>query len=93
MIQQSQAAAAVAVEETKAARGSGKPSLPAPIIQDTPKGHKTKSKNKDNVIGRGKESEWPCCSHDDILLIEMAGNVAKDDFFDMIRSGGVVSKA
>ncbi|KZP16826.1 hypothetical protein FIBSPDRAFT_831320 [Athelia psychrophila] len=75
-IQQSQASTAVAVEETKAGRGSGKPSLPAPSIDDTPKGHKAKSKNKDNIIGRGKES-----------------NVAKDDFFDMIRSGGVVSKA
>lgn len=57
-IQQSQAAAVVAVEETKAKRGSGKPSLPAPSIDDAPKGKKGKSKHKDNVIGRGKECEF-----------------------------------
>ncbi|KAG6828708.1 hypothetical protein H0H92_007016 [Tricholoma furcatifolium] len=74
VIQQSQAAATAAAEETKAARGSGKPTLPAPVI-----GNKTqskKAKDKDNIIGRGKESA-----------------VEKDDFFDMIRSGGIVSKA
>lgn len=56
-IQQSQAAASVAVEETKASRGSGKPLLPAPSIDKGAKG-KGKGKNKDNVIGRGKESEY-----------------------------------
>jgi hypothetical protein len=54
-IQQSQAAASVAVEETKASRGSGKPSLAAPSIDKNAKG---KGKNKDNIVGRGKESEW-----------------------------------
>ncbi|KAJ7706267.1 Rrp15p-domain-containing protein [Mycena rosella] len=72
VIQQSQASASVAAEETKAARGSGKPTLPAPMIES-----KTKGKGKkDNVLGRAKEAA-----------------VEKDDFFDMIRSGGIVSKA
>jgi hypothetical protein len=56
-IQQSQQAAAQATEETKAARGSGKPSLPAPTVVD-PKAKGKKGKHKDNLIGRGKESEW-----------------------------------
>ncbi|KAF5312680.1 hypothetical protein D9619_003456 [Psilocybe cf. subviscida] len=74
VIQQSQASAATATEEAKANRGTGKPSLPAPVIEPT-KG-KNKGKSKDNIIGRGKES-----------------TVDKDDFFNMIKSGGVVSKA
>ncbi|KAF5384960.1 hypothetical protein D9615_001443 [Tricholomella constricta] len=73
-IQQSQASAVAAAVETKAARGSGKPSLPAPVISSRTQGKK--AKDKDNIIGRGKESA-----------------VDKDDFFDMIRSGGIVSKA
>ncbi|PPQ92688.1 hypothetical protein CVT25_013995 [Psilocybe cyanescens] len=73
VIQQSQASATAATEDAKASRGSGKPILPAPVIEI--KG-KNKGKNKDNIIGRGKES-----------------TVDKDDFFNMIRSGGVVSKA
>lgn len=52
-IQQSQAAATVAAEETKASRGSGKPSLPAP---STDKG-KGRGKSKDNPIGRSSASE------------------------------------
>ncbi|KAJ6575025.1 Rrp15p-domain-containing protein [Mycena capillaripes] len=72
VIQQSQASATVAAEETKAARGSGKPTLPAPVMSDA----KTKKgKKKDNVLGRAKEAA-----------------VEKDEFFDMIRSGGIVSK-
>lgn len=55
-IQQSQTAATVAVQEAKASRGSGKPSLPAPSLDKGLKG-KGKGKNKDNVIGRGKESQ------------------------------------
>jgi len=74
-IQQSQASASVAVEDAKASRGSGKPSLPTPSLDKGAKG-KGKGKTQDNVIGRGKES-----------------NVQKDEFFDMIRSGGIVSKA
>ncbi|KAG6862397.1 hypothetical protein C0995_011837 [Termitomyces sp. Mi166 len=72
-IQQSQAAATAAAEESKAARGTGKPTLPAPVINN--KIQSKKAKNKDNIIGRGKE-----------------GVVGKEDFFDMIRSGGIVSK-
>ncbi|KAF9481034.1 hypothetical protein BDN70DRAFT_876917 [Pholiota conissans] len=74
VIQQSQASATAATEELKASRGTGKPTLPAPITEA--KSGKSKGKNKDNIIGRGKES-----------------TVDKDDFFNMIRSGGVVSKA
>jgi len=71
-IQQSQASVATAEQEAKAARGSGKPSLPAPHIE-TKQGKK--ARDKDNILGRGKES-----------------TLGKDDFFDMIRSGGIVSK-
>ncbi|GLB36058.1 putative rrp15p [Lyophyllum shimeji] len=73
-IQQSQASASAAAEEKKAARGSGKPTLPAPVISSKKPGKKAKA--KDNIVGRGQESA-----------------VDKDDFFDMIRSGGIVSKA
>ncbi|KAF8078718.1 Rrp15p-domain-containing protein [Lyophyllum atratum] len=75
VIRQSQASASAAAEETKAARGSGKPTLPAPLMSSS-KSQGKKAKDKDNIIGRGKESA-----------------VDKDDFFDMIRSGGIVSKA
>ncbi|KAG6884197.1 hypothetical protein C0992_006779 [Termitomyces sp. T32_za158] len=74
VIQQSQAAATAATEESKATRGTGKPTLPAPVINDKAQKNK-KAKNKDNIIGRGKETA-----------------VEKEDFFDMIRSGGIVSK-
>ncbi|RDB28562.1 hypothetical protein Hypma_015610 [Hypsizygus marmoreus] len=73
-IQQSQTTAAVVAEEAKATRGTGRPTLPAPAAEKKTKG-KVKAKDKDNLIGRGKESA-----------------VDKDDFFDMIRSGGIVSK-
>ncbi|KIK70897.1 hypothetical protein GYMLUDRAFT_32972 [Collybiopsis luxurians FD-317 M1] len=75
LVQQAQNQAAVDEEEKKAARGSGKPSLPAPMIVDDSKSSK-KGKKKDNILGRGKE-----------------GAMDKDDFFEMIRSGAVVSKA
>ncbi|KAJ7786225.1 CTLH/CRA C-terminal to lish motif domain-containing protein [Mycena metata] len=74
VIQQSQASASVAAEETKAARGSGKPTLPAPVIADAKS--KKGAKKKDNVLGRAKEAA-----------------VEKDDFFDMIRSGGIATPA
>ncbi|KAK0232976.1 Rrp15p-domain-containing protein [Armillaria fumosa] len=73
VIQQAQADANNVQQEKKAARGRGKPSLPAPA---TDKSKSSKGKNRDNLIGRGKEAA-----------------VEKDDFFDMIRSGGLVSKA
>lgn len=53
VIQQTQASATAASEDLKAQRGTGKPTLPAPAIES--KG-KNKGKNKDNIIGRGKES-------------------------------------
>ncbi|KAI0931857.1 hypothetical protein AcV5_004758 [Taiwanofungus camphoratus] len=55
VIQQSQAASSAVAEELKAHRGSGKPTLPAPTI-----GHKSKNnrkgKQKDSLIGQGKEA-------------------------------------
>lgn len=56
VIQQAQASATVAAEETKAARGSGKPTLPAPTADSKGKGN-AKGKNTGNIIGRGKEGE------------------------------------
>lgn len=73
-IQQSQTAAALAEAEALEARGTGKPALPAPTLDNRDKG-KRKNKQKDSLIGRGKES-----------------TVDKDSFFDLIRSGGLVSK-
>ncbi|KAG0708780.1 hypothetical protein DFH29DRAFT_978975 [Suillus ampliporus] len=73
-IQQSQAAAGVAAEQSKGLRGTGKPTLPAPLLDKKPKG-KQKAKDKDNIIGRGNPA-----------------TIGKVDFFDMIRSGGIVSK-
>ncbi|KAG1825849.1 CTLH/CRA C-terminal to lish motif domain-containing protein [Suillus subaureus] len=74
-IQQSQVAAGVAAEQSKGLRGTGKPALPAPLLDKKPKG-KQKAKHKDNIIGRGNPA-----------------TIGKDDFFDMIRSGGIVSKS
>lgn len=52
VIQQSQTAAVTVQEEKRANRGSGKPSLHAPVLE----GKKSKKKkDKDNIIGRGKE--------------------------------------
>ncbi|KAG6841910.1 hypothetical protein C0991_005090 [Blastosporella zonata] len=92
VIQQSQASATAAAEETKAARGSGKPSLPAPVMNSKTQGKKA----KDNIIGRGKESASLIFSEVVVALmpyLPQLGAVEKDDFFDMIRSGGIVSKA
>ncbi|KAI0257469.1 Rrp15p-domain-containing protein [Lactifluus subvellereus] len=72
-IQQSQTRAAAAEQELKDARGSGKPTLPAPSFEK--KSKTRKGKNKDNPLGRGKES------------------LDKDNFMEMIRSGGIVSKS
>ncbi|KAF9496116.1 hypothetical protein BDN71DRAFT_1352279, partial [Pleurotus eryngii] len=65
LIQQSQASATAAIEKSKAQRGSGKPTLPAPAAD-------TKRKSRGTDAGRRV--------------------AVKDDFFDMIRSGGLVSK-
>lgn len=52
-IAESQSAIVTAAEETKKSRGSGKPLLPAPSFE---KGSsKKKGKQKDNLLGRGKE--------------------------------------
>jgi len=53
VIQQSQASATVAEKEIKDARGSGKPTLPAPSFDK--RSRTRKGKNKDNPLGRGKE--------------------------------------
>lgn len=53
VIQQSQASATAATEQVKANRGTGKPTLPAPVEESRGK----KGKKKDNIIGRGKESK------------------------------------
>lgn len=53
-IQQSQMAAAAEEAEALGARGTGKPTLPAPTLDNHGKG-KRKNKQKDNLIGRGKE--------------------------------------
>ncbi|KZT30652.1 hypothetical protein NEOLEDRAFT_1054342 [Neolentinus lepideus HHB14362 ss-1] len=68
-MQQTQTASAVAVEEAKANRGTGKPTLLAPDYSK-----KSKSKNK-------KKSEIASTALD------------KDNFLDIIRSGGLVSKS
>jgi len=53
VIAESQSATATVAEETKKSRGSGKPSLAAPSFE---KGNpKKKGKQKDNLLGRGKE--------------------------------------
>ncbi|KAL1709010.1 Rrp15p-domain-containing protein [Schizophyllum commune] len=74
-IQQAQAQSEAVTEQKKAQRGTGKQTLAAPAEPIPAKG-KTKAKNKDNIIGRGKDAA-----------------VEKDKFFDLIRSGGTVSKA
>jgi hypothetical protein len=90
-IQQAQAAASEATEESKAQRGSGKPSLPAPSIDA--KAQRKKGKQKDNIIGRGKESKINVLSSHGLVVDVPTANIDKDGFLDMIRSGGIVSKA
>lgn len=52
-IAESQSIVAKATEGAKKSRGTGKPSLPAPSFE---KGSsKKKGKQKDNLLGRGKE--------------------------------------
>ncbi|EPQ60577.1 hypothetical protein GLOTRDRAFT_113176 [Gloeophyllum trabeum ATCC 11539] len=74
-IQQTQAASAVAAEQAKANRGTGKPTLPAPDFSKKSKG-KHKTKNEVSSHSGGKEA-----------------TLDKDNFLDIIRSGGLVSKA
>lgn len=93
MIQQSQAASTAAAEEVKTQRGSGKPTLPAPVISKSKTAKK--GKQKDNTIGRGKESQFNIHTFTFIarLTILDTASLAQDDFLDIIRSGGIVSKA
>lgn len=54
---------------------------------------KGKGKHKDNVIGRGREGGilyQVLCKIN--AYIYYAVQVEKDEFFDMLRSGGIVSK-
>ena len=66
VIQQTQAASAAAAEEVKALRGSGKPTLPAPVLD---KKKSKKGKQKDNVIGRAKEGPF---AYRALVMIPMA---------------------
>lgn len=102
VIQQSQSAAVTAVEETKASRGSGKPTLPAPVIDlnsTRKKGGKTT-----NVPAQGKNGKRQTLKHLFGLyfyrylsatdtLCACTATLAQDDFLDLIRSGGIVSRA
>lgn len=81
-IQQSQAGAAVAEKELKSTRGSGKPTLPAPSSFDK----KSKTKNKDSL--RKRVCDAPLRHLTDRWTLALD----KDNFMEMIRSGGVVSK-
>lgn len=87
-IQQSQTNASTIAEDNKAARGTGKPTLPAPIL-DTKLRRNVKGKDTSSI--RGKSGT--VFSH---LFFTVAHRssaaVEKEDFFQMIRSGGIVSK-
>ncbi|KAG8950963.1 hypothetical protein FRC03_012689 [Tulasnella sp. 419] len=78
IIQQAQNTAKEAEEEAKAHRGTGKPSLPAPKPEDFGKNRKSKkkgAKNKDNIIGRGKEVSL---GQDDFLDMIRSGGVVSN---------------
>ncbi|VDB95446.1 unnamed protein product [Peniophora sp. CBMAI 1063] len=75
-IQQAQMGAREKEEEVKALRGSGKPTLPAPSLA-------LEKKGKGKPKGKNKDNELGRAK-DDAL--------GKDDFLDMIRSGGIVSR-
>lgn len=87
VIQQSQSAVAIASEESKNSRGSGKPSLPAPSFE---KGNsKKKGRQKDNLLGRGKDG-WHIVPFLALFVspdIKAAVALDKEDFMDVIRSG------
>jgi len=56
-IQDSQIAASTSAQEVKAARGTGKPTLPAPKVDDTTK---KKHKHKNNAsVARPNEGSFP----------------------------------
>lgn len=87
VIAESQSATATVAEETKKSRGSGKPSLAAPSFE---KGNpKKKGKQKDNLLGRGKEGSHLTRALALFLCVDFKVVVAldKEDFMDVIRSG------
>lgn len=89
-IAESQSAIATAAEETKKSRGSGKPSLPAPSLE---KGSsKRKGKQRDNLLGRGKEGQSLIRTLTPSIHSNTKATVAldKEDFMDVIRSGANV---
>lgn len=86
-IAESQAAITTAAEETKKSRGSGKPSLPAPGFERG--SSKKKGKQKDNLLGRGREGWYLTGALASCVWADIKASVAlnKEDFMDVIRSG------
>jgi hypothetical protein len=62
VIQQSQAAASAAAAESKASRGSGKPSLPAPTTDNKILGGKGKGRGKKGHVAE-RVKECKCMSY------------------------------
>lgn len=86
-IAESQSAIATVAEETRKSRGSGKPSLLAPSFE---KGNsKKKGRQKDNLLGRGKEGQYLTGTLPSFFRADMktAVSVDKEDFMEVIRSG------
>jgi hypothetical protein len=65
VIQQSQVAATTAEESLKAQRGSGKPTLPAPLLVN----EKKKGKLKPNALGQGKTGKTPSLHSADLFYV------------------------
>lgn len=88
-IQQTQMASVAVQEEAKAARGSGKPSLPAPVLDS-----KTKKKNA-TALGKSESSEYlELVTHTKRLNTLFHFEALNQDMFlQMIKSGGVVSNS
>ncbi|THH33524.1 hypothetical protein EUX98_g667 [Antrodiella citrinella] len=75
VIQQSQAAASSTAEGLKAERGTGKPTLPAPLLE---RKKAKKSKQKDNILGQGgKEASTMLGQSDFLESIRSGGIVSK----------------
>lgn len=87
-IQQAQLAAQASQEEAKAMRGSGKPTLPAPVLDS--------KKHKKNVNSKQMEkSESNTFLYLLTKFFSLIRYVAmnQDVFLQMIKSGSVVSKS
>jgi hypothetical protein len=67
-IQSSQTAASISAEEAKAARGTGKPTLPAPAIDSKMKKNKNKNKN-DTSVARTTEGSLFALPSPSVILI------------------------